>query len=207
MLPVAARFVRRDPVGTAVGCGCACACGGGGAVRSVLLRGRVVVSRAVPRREDSGGYPREEPVEAMVEEEEEGERRGRGRRRRWRRRRWWWWGVCWCWRCWRRVVVRVLSLTIRAGPRSAVRRTARRPWTACSKPLRGVKVIPFPKKKTRSQTLTRPYPVPENVSQASESTCAPRPVFAPVIRLGEPPLAWNRTGPCMITQRRQPLAA
>lgn len=50
--PVPARFaVRREPVGTAVGCGC----DGGGAVRSVLLRGRVVVSRAVPRREDSGG--------------------------------------------------------------------------------------------------------------------------------------------------------
>lgn len=56
-------------------------------MRSVLLRGRVVVSRAVPRREDSGGYPREEPVEAMVEEEG-----GEGERRR-RRKRWWWWGV------------------------------------------------------------------------------------------------------------------
>lgn len=52
--PAPGRFVvRREPVGTAVGC--VCGCGGGGAVRSVLLRGRVVGSRAVPRREDSGG--------------------------------------------------------------------------------------------------------------------------------------------------------
>lgn len=51
-LPPARFVVRRDPVGTAVGCVCGC---GGGAVRSVLLRGRVVGSRAVPRREDSGG--------------------------------------------------------------------------------------------------------------------------------------------------------